>query len=76
MSYLNKQNIKALAKEYGKQQHNKELQISADFIKQIEHLVEAIVKTNVVKQDKLSGTLRNTEWAKGRLLEAKQVLND
>ena len=76
MSLINKQNIKILAKNYGKQVHDKDLQISSDFIIQIEDLVNAVVRTNVAKQDKLAGTLRATDWAHDRLQDAEELLEE
>ena len=74
MSLLNKQNIKLLAKSYGKQVHDKDLQISSDFISQIEDLVDAVVRSNVAKQDKLLGTQKATEWGHKCLQDADAQL--
>lgn len=71
---INKSYVKKLAKSYGKQIHDKDLQVSADFVNQIDYLVKAIVMTNVAKQDKLAGTLRATEWAHDRLQDAEELL--
>ena len=76
MSLLNKQNVKALAKESAKKYHNKEkVQISADFLEQIEKLVEAVVVTNAIRQDDLAGTLRQTKWGRVRLALAKELMD-
>jgi hypothetical protein len=74
MKFINAQNIKATAKSYGRQIHDKDLQVSADFVAQINDLVHAIVMTNVAKQDNLAGTLRATEWAHDRLQDANELL--
>ena len=75
MSLINKQNVKALAKEIGQKVHDKDkLQVSADFFAQIEQLVEAVVISNAIKQDKLAGTLRKTSWGSSRLREATKKL--
>ena len=75
MSLINKQNVKALAKEIGQKTHGKDkLQVSADFFVQIEKLVEAVVISNAIKQDNLAGTLRQTSWGKERLVLAKELL--
>lgn len=71
---INKSNIKKLAKSYGRQIHDKDLQVSADFVAQINDLVHAVVMTNVAKQDKLAGTLRATDWAHDRLQDAAELL--
>ncbi len=74
MKFINAQNIKATAKSYGRQIHDKDLQVSADFVAQINDLVHAIVMTNVAKQDNLAGTLRATDWAHDRLQAAEELL--
>ncbi len=74
MSLINTQNVKRLAKEYGSEHHGKNLQVSADFVRQIEALVEAVVKTNVIKQDNLAGTLRPSQWGEDRLSQAKELI--
>tara|TARA_R100000278_G_scaffold96752_1_gene73974 strand:- start:34 stop:270 length:237 start_codon:yes stop_codon:yes gene_type:complete len=75
-SLINKQNVKALAKEVGQKVHGKDnLQISADFFVQIEQLVKAVVTSNAIKQDNLAGTLRQTVWGKERLVLAKELLD-
>ena len=76
MKYINNQNIKLLAKNYGKQVHGKELQVSSDFIAQVHELVEAVVKSNVVKQDNLAGTLRSTEWGNKCIAEANSKMEE
>ena len=70
MKLLNAQNVKLLAKSYGKQIHNKDLQISGDFVNQINELVQMVVMANVAKQDNLAGTLRSTNWAEDRIVAA------
>ncbi len=76
MKYINTQNIKRLAKVYGKQIHEKEVQVSSDFISQVHELVEAVVKSNVVKQDNLAGTLRSTDWGNECLVDANIKLEE
>ncbi len=74
MKFINAKNIKETAKAYGKQIHDKDLQVSSDFVAQINDLVHAIVMTNVAKQDKPAGTLRATDWAHNRLEDANELL--
>ena len=76
MKYINTQNIKRLGKLYGKQVHDKELQVSSDFVLQIHELVEAVVKSSVVKQDNLAGTLRDTDWGHKCLEDANSKLEE
>ena len=76
MKYINTQNVKLLAKKYGKQVHDKELQVSSDFIAQVHELVEAVVKCNVVKQDSLAGTLRSTEWGNKCIADADSKMEE
>ena len=76
MKYINNQNIKLLAKNYGKQVHGKELQVSSGFIAQVHELVEAVVKSNVVKQDNLAGTLRSTEWGNRCIDDANSKMEE
>jgi hypothetical protein len=71
---INKKHVKDLAKEYGKQRHEKDLQVSADFMQQINDIVHMIVMTNTAKQDNLAGTLRATEWGHDRLQAAFEFL--
>lgn len=75
MSYINKQNIKALAKSCAKTYHDKDVQISADFINQIEQLVELCVKSNVLRQERLKGTLKRTSWASSKIRDGRSIFN-
>ena len=74
MRLTNKQNIMLLAKKYGKQIHGKDLQISADFMHQVNDLVQAVIMANVSNQDNLAGTLRSTSWGYDRLENAQESL--
>ena len=72
MSYLNKQNVKLLAKDYGYKIYDKKLQVSSRFLSQVEELVEAVIKSQVQKQDNLASTLFETQWASQCLMDAEK----
>tara|TARA_X000001382_G_scaffold8143_2_gene5932 strand:- start:7477 stop:7722 length:246 start_codon:yes stop_codon:yes gene_type:complete len=76
MKYINTQNIKLFAKKYGKQIHGKDLQVSLEFITQVHELVEAVVKSNVVQQDNLAGTLRSTDWGNNCIADANSKMQE
>jgi len=76
MNLINTQNTKKLAKAYSKQIHEKDLQISSEFISQVHELVEAVIKSNVSKQDNLLGTLKATEWGSRCLQAANKQLQE
>ena len=75
MRLINAQNVKALAKEHGKEIHDKDLQVSGDFMTQVNDLVKAIVMANVENQhESLMWTLRPTDWAHRQLERANETL--
>jgi hypothetical protein len=71
---INKTHVKNVAKAYGRQLHDKDLQVSAGFLEEINDIVLALVAVNVAKQDKLAGTLRDTEWAKRSIKNANSFI--
>ena len=72
MNYINTKSVKQLAKQFGKDIHEKDLNVSLEFVSQVDQLVEAIVKEQVLKQENLSKTLRATSWAEVNLAEASR----
>lgn len=71
---INKTHVKNVAKAYGRQLHDKDLQVSAGFLEEMNEIVLALVAVNVAKQDKLAGTLRKTEWAHRQLKNANSFI--
>lgn len=72
MNYINTKSVKQLAKQFGKDIHERDLNVSLEFVSQVDQLVEAIVKEQVLKQENLSKTLRATSWAEVNLSEASR----
>tara|TARA_Y100000004_G_C8873952_1_gene394565 strand:+ start:545 stop:769 length:225 start_codon:yes stop_codon:yes gene_type:complete len=72
---MNRANVKRVAKEVAKQVHGKDLNVSKDFLEQCEKLLLEIIKTNVVKQQRLKKTLTRTEWGQSMLREAREYFN-
>lgn len=74
MKLINAKNIRSLSKSYANQIHGKRVLISHAYLQQINDLVEAVVKSNVAKQDNLKGTLQSTNWGNDCLVEADNRL--
>lgn len=70
MNYINTKAVKELAKKVGSEAYGKDLNVSSDFVQQVDHLVRAIVIEQVLKQENLAKTLRSTSWAEINLAEA------
>tara|TARA_B100001093_G_scaffold152047_2_gene144821 strand:+ start:1677 stop:1925 length:249 start_codon:yes stop_codon:yes gene_type:complete len=71
---INAQNVKALAKDFGSEIYEKDLQVSAAFIEQTADLFAAIIKYQVCKQESLAGTLRETDWANLQIDAAENLI--
>ena len=71
---INAQNVKALAKDFGSEIYDKDLQVSAAFIEQTADLFKTIIQYQVLKQDSLAGTLRETDWATVQIKAAEQLI--
>ena len=65
MKYINAQNVKALAKEYGEEIRGQSTMVGSDFLLDIDRLVEQVVRAAVRTQpDEKRKTLQTTDWLK------------
>lgn len=63
-SLINTQNVKILAKQFGKNLTDIDYQVSKEFVDQVEELFENVIKYNVLMQDSMhKKTLKATDWA-------------
>lgn len=74
MQYLNAQNVKALAKEYGEAYREQETRVGADFLQGINMIVEQVVKQAVRSQDDSERmTLQMCEWMKRQINNGEKL---
>jgi len=73
MNYINTQNIKAIAKEYGEEIRGQETRVGSDFLRDIDRLVEQIVCMAVRSQeDDKRITLQSTDWMQRQIKEGSR----
>jgi hypothetical protein len=76
MKIINAKIVRLLSKEYAKQIHGGNYQVSQGYLLQINQLVEAVVRSSVAKQEDLAGTLRETQWADKCIMDANNQLEE
>jgi hypothetical protein len=74
MKYINAQNVKALAKEYGTEYREQETRIGGLFLHGIDALVEQVVMMAVRAQDDDERmTLQSCEWMERQIKEGLRI---
>lgn len=74
MQFINAQNVKNLAKEYGKEIRGQDTNVGSDFLIDIDRLVEQCVKQAVRSQpDSKRITLQSCDWITRKIKSGEEV---
>jgi len=74
MKFINAQNVKNLAKEYGEKHREQETRVGTELLVDIDRLVEQIIYSAVRSQDDdKRQTLQSTEWLKRQIIRGEEL---